>query len=361
MGRSWLVSYALVALLWGGSYGITEIALTAFSPGEVAMWRALVGAGFLAVLLVAGGSGLPRLGTAGAVRILALAGLTTVAAVSAAAAQCRMPSAIVAVLCATTPLICVIFYRLRRTPTAPTMWIGVCLGVVGVAVLLSPSGNVDSFGVVLGLTAAACYALAGMLAAAFFSASTFSGIQLTMVQLLASGALLVPVTSVGDSTPSPLPPGPVAALLALGVLVAAVGNVLFWRVVRQAGPVIAATTYQTVPVVAIVVGVVVLGEPFGVAEFVGAALVFAGLALQLPRSRRAADQSPAAVVTLRQTGDLQHRQRTEHTSGGQSGRHRDLVGCARTAPGQRLVDLELDLGQCIEHPGGSCRLVGQFA
>lgn len=361
MSRSWLVAYALVVLLWGASYGITEIALTAFSPGEVAMWRALVGAGFLAVLLVAGGTGLPRLRTAGVVRILALAGLTTVASVSAAAAQCRMPSGIVAVLCAMTPLFCVIFYRLRRIPTAPTKWIGVCLGVVGVAVLLSPSGNLDGVAVVLGLTAAACYALAGVLAAAFFSGSKFSGTQLTMAQLLASGALLVPVTAVSDTAPSLLEPAPVAALLALGVLVAAVGNVLFWRVVRQAGPVVAATTYQTVPAVAIVVGVVVLGEPFGIAEFTGAALVFTGLALQLPRSRRAAHQSPAAVVALRQTGDLQHRQRPQHTSGRQSGCDRDLVGCARATPGQRLVDLQLDLGERVQHPGGSCRLISQFA
>ena len=290
MTGRWLPSYLQVVLLWGGAYGITEIALVAFSPGQVAMCRALIGAACLAAILVAGGGGLPRLGMAGWSRIAVLAGLTTIAAVSATTAQCRMPSAIVAVLCAMTPLFAAVFCQLRRVPTPAIRWVGVGLGVVGVAVLLSPSGDIDGIGVVLALTAAACFALSGALAAAFFPGSTHSGSQLTMAQLLCSGLLLVPVTPVTGLSLSPS--GPLAAVLILGVLTAAVGNVLFWRVLRLAGPVIAATTYQTVPLVAVIVGIVVLGEPFGVGEFVGTALILTGLALQLVAP--AATDRPAA-------------------------------------------------------------------
>jgi drug/metabolite transporter (DMT)-like permease len=290
MTGRWLPSYLLVVLLWGGAYGITEIALVAFSPGQVAMCRALIGAACLAAILVAGGGGLPRLGMAGWSRIAVLAGLTTIAAVSATTAQCRMPSAIVAVLCAMTPLFAAVFCQLRRVPTPAIRWVGVGLGVVGVAVLLSPSGDIDGIGVVLALTAAACFALSGALAAVFFPGSTHSGSQLTMAQLLCSGLLLVPVTPVTGLSLSPS--GPLAAVLILGVLTAAVGNVLFWRVLRLAGPVIAATTYQTVPLVAVIVGIVVLGEPFGVGEFVGTALILTGLALQLVAP--AATDRPAA-------------------------------------------------------------------
>ena len=60
-----------------------------------------------------------------------------------------------------------------------------------------------------------------------------------------------------------------AALLALGVLAAGIGNVLFWRVLRRAGPVLVATTYQTVPTVAVIVGVVAFGETLGVGELLG--------------------------------------------------------------------------------------------
>jgi drug/metabolite transporter (DMT)-like permease len=234
MTGSWLPSYLLVVLLWGGSYGVTEVALTAFSPSQVAMWRALIGAACLAVILVAAGGGLPRLGKTGWSRIALLAGLTAIASVSATAAQCRMPSAIVAVLCAMTPLFAAVLCHLRRIPTPAIRWIGVGLGVVGVAVLLSPGGNIDAIGVLLGLTAAACFALSGVLAATFFPGSVHSGSQLTMAQLLCSGLLLVPVTPVSGL--SLTPSGPLAAVLILGVLAAAVENVLFWRVLRLGGP-----------------------------------------------------------------------------------------------------------------------------
>lgn len=290
MPGRWLPSYLVVVLLWGGAYGVTEIALAAFSPGQVAMLRALVGAGCLAMILVAGGGGLPRLGRGGLCRVVLLAGLTTIASVSAIAAQCRMPSAIVAVLCAMTPLFTAVLCHLKRVRTPAVRWVGVGLGVAGVAVLLSPGGEADAIGVLLGLVTAACFAVAGFLATVFFADSPYSGGQLTMVQLLLAGLLLVPVTPLSGI--SLAASWPLAAVVILGVLAAAVGNVLFWRVLRLAGPVVAATTYQTVPLVAVVVGIVVLGEPFGVGEFFGAALILTGLALQLVAP--AASDRPAA-------------------------------------------------------------------
>jgi drug/metabolite transporter (DMT)-like permease len=91
--------------------------------------------------------------------------------------------------------------------------------------------------------------------------------------------LPVPVAPVTGLSLSPS--GPLAAVLILGVLAAAVGNVLFWRVLRLAGPVVAVTTYQTLPLVAVVVDIGVLGEPFGVGEFLGSAFILTGLVLQL--------------------------------------------------------------------------------
>lgn len=155
-------------------------------------------------------------------------------------------------------------------------------------VLVSPSGDLDKVGALLGLTAAGCFALAGVLASAFFPSSSLSGTQLTVAQLFLSGILLVAVTPSMDTSLPPPGAGPVAALLALGILAAGLGNVLFWRVLRQAGPVVAATTYQMETVVAVIAGIVVLDEPFGTAEIIGTALVFAGLAAVLPLQSRAA-------------------------------------------------------------------------
>lgn len=287
----WLPAYLVLVLIWGGSYAITDVALTGFTPTAIALWRSLIGAVCLVAALLATGQGLPRLGRRGGWRILALASLTTAAHVAVATAQLRTPSGAVAVLCSTTPLFAVAFHWLRRTPIPPVKWLSVSLGVIGVGVLVSPEARLDHAGVALGLLAAALFAAAGMLAARFFPDATFTGTQLTAAQLAVGAALLTPVIAVeGASHALPDGPqaGPLLALFALGLLAAGIGNVLFWRVLRTAGPVFAATTYQSVPVVAVLVGVVALGESLGIGEAIGAVLVLAGLMLLLPVVRSAA-------------------------------------------------------------------------
>lgn len=288
MRGSVLAGYLPLVAIWGGSYAVTKVALGAFSPSEVAFWRAVIGGGFLAVVLIATGSRPARFGGAGLVRIMVLSVLTTVAQVSSAAAQLRMPSGMVAVVCSTTPLIAIVYYWLRRTPIPPLKWISVSLGVVGVAVLLSPGAQIDHLGLGLGLLAAGLFALAGILGADFFPDSTFSPTQLTAAQLLATAVLLTPAAVFGQTSHPPLSWTPLLALLALGVLSAGAGNVLFWRVLRQAGPVMAATTYQTVPAVAVIIGVIAFGETLDAGEIIGIVLVLTGLALLLPLVRQAA-------------------------------------------------------------------------
>lgn len=258
----------------------------------------MVGAGFLAAVLLTTGEGLPRLGQRGVLRILVLGALTTTGQVCVATAQHRMACGVVAVLCSTTPLLAVAFYWVRRTPIPPMKWVSVSLGAVGVGVMLAPGAQADHLGVALGLLAAALFALAGMLAAAFFPDSTFSGTQLTAAQLAVGALLLVPFAAAGaggDGLPSWPQPGPLIAVAALGMCAAGVGNVLFWRVLRTAGPVFAATTYQSVPVVAVVVGVVVLKEPLHAGGILGGALVRAGLFLLLPIVRAAGAEQDSRV------------------------------------------------------------------
>lgn len=297
---AWLPIYLLLVLLWGSSYAITDVALLGFTPTQIAMWRSLVGAAFLGSLMAVTGERLPRLGGRGLAKVVVLGCLTTAAHVCVATAQERMPSGAVAVLCSTTPLIAVALYWFQRVAIPPIKWVSVSLGVIGVGILLSPEAHLDHLGASLGLVAAGLFALAGNLAARFFTDSTFSGSQLTTVQLLIGAVLLTPATVIEGAGRQHQPwpdSGPLLALLALGMLAAGLGNVLFWRVLRSAGPVLAATTYQTVPVVAVLIGVVVLREPLSIGEILGAALVMGGLILLLPVVRAVGTDSDTRVET----------------------------------------------------------------
>ncbi len=320
------VPYLLVVLIWGSSFAMLDVALQSFSPDQVAMWRSLIGAAFGAAVLVVGVRALPRLTIRAGARILVLAALSPTACVCAAAAQCRMPSGAVAVVCATTPLSSIVIRRVRGEVESAAGWVGVCLGILGVGVLLKPGGDLDHSAVLLGLVAAGCFALAGVLAAAFFSGAQCSGTQysatqLTTAQLMASGvglAVLPPLHAAPTSLhPASLHPSAVLALLVLGVVHAGLANMLFWRVMRHAGPTIAATTYQAVPVVAVFLGVVVLGEPLGFTELVGAALVIAGLCVLTARGRagrQCAPTSASVVVARSAAGDGRDIPSTSSTS-----------------------------------------------
>lgn len=295
VSRSWFVPYSVVVALWGSSYAVTEVALTAFSPVGLAMWRALIGAAFLAAVLLARRSLWPRVDRRSVARMGLLALLTTVGNVSAVSAQSRMPSGMVAVLCAMTPLFSVIVFQLRRKRSPPSTWIGVCMGVVGVLVLVSPGGMLNHVGVLMGLMTAAFFSAAGILSADFFADSSFSGIQLTTAQLFISGLLLAALTGLTDISPSRAQLGPVLALVVLGVFAAGVGNVFFWKTLRLGGPVLTATTHQTVPLVAVTIGALVLGEPMKLGQLIGAALVLGGLALLLPQLREIEDADKRRV------------------------------------------------------------------
>jgi len=65
----------------------------------------------------------------------------------------------------------------------------------------------------------------------------------------------------------------------LGVLGAGLAYVLFWRVIRSAGAVVATTVTYAIPLVSTAAGVLLLGEALHWYEPVGAVVVLGGVAL----------------------------------------------------------------------------------
>ena len=68
-----------------------------------------------------------------------------------------------------------------------------------------------------------------------------------------------------------------ASLAALGVVCTALGLVLFFRLIAESGPSRASIINYVNPLVAVVLGVLVLDERFGASSLAGLALILAGL------------------------------------------------------------------------------------
>ncbi len=176
------------------------------------------------------------------------------------------------------------FAATSLTGTIPTakQLAGAGLALGGLAWVLWPSGaiQVDLVGAVLMVTAGvgwAIYSLAGRSepdALEGTAANFVVALPVTAVALLALGeAWQMSVF------------GYVLAALSGGVT-SGLGYALWYRVLPQLVPSTAAVVQLSVPVIAIVAGVILLGETAGPRLVVGAALVLGGIALAVARPRR---------------------------------------------------------------------------
>ena len=123
-----------------------------------------------------------------------------------------------------------------------------------------------------------------------------SPVALSACQLLAASMVLViALGAVGARTPR-LDPATVASILILGLLGTGVAYVLTYQIITSEGATIASTVTYLLPVIAIILGVTVLGEPVTALIIEGIALVLIGVALTRHSARnslRSSDDTSA--------------------------------------------------------------------
>jgi drug/metabolite transporter (DMT)-like permease len=81
------------------------------------------------------------------------------------------------------------------------------------------------------------------------------------------------------------PPVPLAAMLALSIVATAIATVVFLKLVTAAGPSFTSFINYLIPVWALLMGVVFLGERPGVRVVIALALILSGIALSEIGSR----------------------------------------------------------------------------
>jgi drug/metabolite transporter (DMT)-like permease len=97
---------------------------------------------------------------------------------------------------------------------------------------------------------------------------------------LAAAAVMLAVTLAVTGAPTPhVTAGNLAAIAVLGIIGTGFAYVLNYQIITSEGATVASTVTYLVPVVAIVLGVLVLGESITAITLAGIALVLAGVAL----------------------------------------------------------------------------------
>lgn len=301
----------LLAFIWGWSFLFIKVAVGGMTPTTVAGARIALGALVLLAVLRARGLPLPTDRTSW--RHFALAALFGSALPFSLLAwgEERITSALTAVLNAATPLFTALIGAVvLRERLRPLQIAGLLVGLAGVAVAAGiGSGDLvgsSVTGALASVGAGACYGV-GFIYIKRHLMDIPAEVAATG-QLVAGAAMLAPFalwTTAAEGID--LAPHRLAAIALLGALGTGVAYVLNYRVVADLGPTKASLVTYVIPVVAVVVGVVVLGEPFRLRLLAGGLLIVAGIAsvhqrLRLPRRRPAAPVGGpwvlAAVVAL---------------------------------------------------------------
>ncbi len=289
-----LLRLCALAVLWGSNFLFIKVAVERLSPAEVVLGRMALGAVVLLAVVVARRVALPR--RAGMWAHLAFMALLAnlVPYFLFGWGEQRITSGLAGVLNATTPLFTLVIVALSGSGERLTVSRvgGLALGFAGVLVLVAPwrAGSLGGElpGQVACLVAAACYAVSFVWTRRFLTGRGYPTLALAGAQLGASVVLLGLASPLVLRDPVSLTPRVAAAMLALGVLGTGIAYLLYYRLLADEGATATSTVTYLLPVVAVALGVLVLGEPLAWNLFAGTAVVLTGVALSEGRLTRAA-------------------------------------------------------------------------
>jgi drug/metabolite transporter (DMT)-like permease len=278
----WLLLLGL-SLLWGGSFFFAKIAVLELPPLTVALGRVAIAAAILLTLARATRVALPA--SLSDWRPYALMGLlnNVLPFTLLFWGQTHIPSGLAAILNATTPLFTVLVAHVATADEKlnAARLAGLAAGLAGVVVMIGPDALHDLGANVLAqfacLLAAISYAFAGVYGRRFRGEPT---LRVAAGQLTASSIILVlPVALIDRPWMLPLPSGTaVAALVGLAALSTALGYLIYFRLLARAGATNVSLVTFLIPVSAILLGTLVLGEQLAARHFAGMAAIALGLA-----------------------------------------------------------------------------------
>ena len=282
-GLAPLAAWGAICLIWGSTFYAVRIAVETIPPWTMMGVRAFIAGVILTVIALASGASMPgRRGLASAAAsgtLMFLCGHGVLAW-----AEMRVPSAAAAVLTCTvslfTPIAAWIVGAARR-PTALAVT-GLAVGFAGVVILVDPAaGHLDTVGCVALVLCNICWAFAAAIARRCRPAA--SALLGSALQLVIGGAVCLSAGGLrGEWSGALLAHVSERSALGLAYLIVFGSLIAFacygWLV--QVWQPDRASTYAYInPIVAMMIGVGLAGEVFGVREFLASALILGAVAM----------------------------------------------------------------------------------
>jgi drug/metabolite transporter (DMT)-like permease len=270
-----------LSIIWGGSFFFVGVAVKEMTPLSIVLSRVGIAALILLVVVHLSGKRMPT--DPGMWKAFFVMGaLNNLIPFSLIVwGQTHIDSSLASILNATTPIFSVVLAHLltREERLTANRVTGVCIGWVGVAVLIGVDAlggfGVQGMGQLAILGASCAYACAAIFGRRFKS---MDPMVVSTGMLCASTLMMLPL-ALAVEQPWHLTPGPVtwAALIGLSAVSTSLAYIIYFRVLAVAGATNILLVTFLIPVSAILLGVMVLGERPGWNAFGGMALIFVGL------------------------------------------------------------------------------------
>ena len=281
-GRLWLLLIVL-SVLWGGSFFFAEVALKELEPLTIVFGRVSLAALALIGFVYLSGERMPG-GLKAWGPFFIMGGLNNLIPFSLIVwGQTHIDSGLASVLNATTPLFTVALAHLLTADEklSANKGLGIVCGIVGVAVLIGPDALDGLGGQVWGkvavLAGAVSYAFAGIygrrlghLPTSVAAAGMLSGSSVMMLPLVMMVGTPMAAATAGAST--------LLSVAGLALLSTALAYMIYFHILARAGATNLLLATFLIPVSALALGILVLGERLSPAAALGMGLIFIGLA-----------------------------------------------------------------------------------
>lgn len=281
---SWIM-IATLGVVWGGTFLFIELALEGITPFWLAAARISFAALLLAATWVWRGARLWQTAERDWGSLIVIGALSSALPFMALSwGQQYVTSGFAGVSMASVPLMVLplAHFFAQGEQLNLRKLIGFVIGFVGVTILIggqvleSSGSELEFWGRLTCLSAAACYSVSSILTRRL---PAVDSLGLATVLIAIGAVIVIPVAWVFEGPP-PMPDARTLALLAfLGLVPTAAANLLRVLVIRSAGSTFMSLTNFVVPVFSVILGALALSEPLPGALIWALILILSGMAL----------------------------------------------------------------------------------
>ena len=277
MTRRGFLLFAALGVAWGIPYLFIKIAVAELEPAMLVLARSALAAVLLLPLAIFRHEIAPLLRHWKPLLAYTIVEIIIPWGFLSTAEQ-RLPSSTAGLLLAAVPLagVAVAFAIGRPSRLSGQNWIGIGVGMLGVAALVGLDiGGSDLLSVAQMAVVAVGYALGPAILSRWMPNAP--GVGIVAISLAGAAIAYIPIVILTGSWPTVVPSVPViVAVIVLAVVCSALAFLLMVGLISEIGPVKATTITYVNPAVAILAGVIVLGERVTVWTILGFVLVLAG-------------------------------------------------------------------------------------